>query len=69
MSLGTYCRGGPPWPPVVLTSSPNSRSLLLEFLHKPRAATEGRPYSTFRVTSSLRVNAFFTAAPSGSLLK
>ena len=33
MRLGTYCRGGPPWPPL--------RGI------NRGAATEGRPYSTF----------------------
>src|SRR6185436_13896913 len=40
---GAYCRGGPPWPPGVrivpfATKTDSNR----------RAATEGRPYSTFR---------------------
>ncbi len=32
--LGIYCRGGPPWPPVVL------------IIHQ-RVATEGHPYNKF----------------------
>ncbi len=40
---GAYCRGGPPWPPSVGT-----RPVANKYYDKPRAATEGRPYSTFQ---------------------
>ncbi len=43
---GTYCRGGPPWPPGVeldLGNTPDGRDGI-----RRRAATEGRPYSTHR---------------------
>jgi len=42
--LGTYCRGGPPWPPLCRNQTCRDSAC-----RKPRAATEGRPYSTFRV--------------------
>ncbi len=49
-SRGMYCRGGPPWPPVGLERSPEVHSVGLSAVDKiPRAATEGRPYSTFDV--------------------
>src|SRR6185436_19174757 len=41
-SLGTYCRGGPPWPPGVeldLVNTPAAQNGI-----RRRAATEGRPY-------------------------
>jgi hypothetical protein len=50
MRLGTYCRGGPPWPPLGLSTA-NSGIYGLGFReHDFHAgpATEGRPYSTFR---------------------
>ena len=47
---GTYCRGGPPWPPVVCEQIQEVDGLEFgEHLSKPRAATEGRPYSTFLI--------------------
>jgi hypothetical protein len=52
--LGTYCRGGPPCPPVVCTRVQELNSVGFgEHDSKPRAATEGRPYSTFRGFFSL----------------
>jgi len=45
-SFGTYCRGGPPWPPgaeLDLGNTPAAKNGI-----RRRAATEGRPYSTFR---------------------
>src|SRR6185312_13688248 len=46
MPQGAYCRGGPPWPPSV-----GIRPGVNNYL-KPRAATEGRPYSTFQGTAA-----------------
>jgi len=45
--LGTYCRGGPPWPPGVEFRSGPPGVLARDRVLR-RAATEGRPYSTFR---------------------
>ena len=44
---GTYCRGGPPWPPVVLNCVRQVEAV--HFLNPVGPATEGRPYSTFDV--------------------
>ena len=43
----TYCRGGPPWPPGVEFRSGPPGVLPRDRVLR-RAATEGRPYSTFR---------------------
>ncbi len=40
---GAYCRGGPPWPPSV-----GIKPVANNYFRQPRAATEGRPYSTFQ---------------------
>ncbi len=49
---GTNCRGGPPWPPLFgLTDSRNDGLGFGEHDSIPRAATEGRPYSTFQKPS------------------
>src|SRR5690242_12127238 len=59
----TYCRGGPPWPPGVefrsgmracygdrVPRQAVSRYVVVSRDRIPRrAATEGRPYSTFRI--------------------
>jgi len=69
--LGTYCRGGPPWPPVVLNHVRKIRGC--RFLNpesKPRAATEGRPYSTFRkVSLSVRACDFSSPLRDDSALR
>ena len=47
----SYCRGDPPWPPVAwnrIRQSP--RPSILESVYNPRAATEGRPFSTFHTS-------------------
>ena len=53
---GAYCRGGPLWPPVVLASVQESSAFdFASAISKPRAATEGRPYSTFQGVQAPRV--------------
>jgi len=64
MSARSYCRGGPPWPPGVerdlqVTCRTDCRGLRSRLDLVPRdrvprrAATEGRPYRTFRSVSFL----------------
>jgi hypothetical protein len=45
---GTYCRGGPPWPPSIGAQDSQNDGLGIANTIKPRAAMEGRPYSTSR---------------------
>src|SRR6185369_1663596 len=48
-------RGGPPWPPSVEHTKCKSRqSRVWRTRFQPRAATEGRPYSTFKSMSKNR---------------
>jgi hypothetical protein len=48
--LGTYCRGGPPWPPLRgnRVRQTERRRLYESGEFHAGAATKGRPYSTFR---------------------
>ena len=51
--LGTYCRGGPPWPPGVELDPLKPITRFTKRSIPRRAATEGRPYSTFRRACSI----------------
>ena len=48
LGYGTYCRAGPPWLPSVGIVFAKTRGRRFLNPGQPRAATEGRPYSTFQ---------------------